>query len=232
MIQKIISSFTLLTLSALILGYVKLSSYYSAFQIDILYYVTPTEMLYTLLPTAFILLIFCYGVLQFNKIYLQPEESGTKKSVRMYYWLFVISIIGLILGLTGYIVNHTSFFYRYRPELVTIGLIFSASSTLLHKLGKKLNDDSFDTKTFFSVYAGLFFLCYLYGFNEAQVTKEVGPSEVYSFMWKGTMINSNDTFFNIGQTQGSMFLYNKNKRSTLVLNRDAIDSISIMDNKF
>jgi len=233
MIEKIVKYFSLFSLGIFILGYAFLNGYYSSFHIDITKYISTSEIFYVLLPFVSLILSTGYAFFQGyttpipKKKPLEAESTLTPK--KKWYSSIWVNILLCVLFSIGAFVNITHFSYREAPfiqMICDVGILFSAAFFVLKgKLKASMSNP-------FIQLAGFIFIGYLFiqfGQYTARINKLLGNSTKIKFNYHSKLYSSNDRLILLGETQSTIFLYNKLDSCTWVLPRANLDSLIILD---
>ncbi len=222
--------FSLLTICFFFLGYLYLSSYYGAFKIDILNYLTPIEVLYTLLPLATVFLIVAAT---FRNVYTWLFSKDSSLEHLTNRQLIVKALKSLILfGLLYCVIwvllpnwlgeNHKG---SALLKLLLYGLTFASFFERLYSgLFKRL--DLHISEWLFSGYL-LVTAITNFGKHKAAEAKRWGRDIEVTVKLKENCFKTNNTLVLIGECQANLFFYNKLDSTTSVVKREDIDSLMI-----
>lgn len=248
MLKKISDNIPFLSIVLIYYAYCNLYYYYKEFKIEIYSFVSNSEILLSFLPIIVIVTatigtyissyIIGLATGEKNKIDRQKrQQSDTinesqliEKPTNKNRLLITIGIILIIAQIaTTYILINFQHYKRYQlreyflytsfiiPVFIFINIYFLVGREILYK---------------YSYLISLFLILYIaqqigtFRKFEAEAIKNEPSKFRLSFIYKGAkVINTMDSIVFIGQTQSSIFLYQKKDSSTLVFNRSNIDSL-------
>ncbi len=225
--DKVVKYLPLLTIIVFLLGYSYQDSYYKEFNINILLYESNSEILYTLLPLSILIFGSCIGLLTNRGRSIGTasiEKTEKRKRINPYIALLII-----ILTLIGLKLILRKLFGPFRDEPL-ISLLTTIS--IISFIGYDYIIDFIRNKVLTTFYIFLFtvtcgYLSMEYAKSKAYIVKQLGNENQYFLFCKDKIIETNDKYFVIGETQGFVFFYNKNDSSTNIMSRNEIDSLKI-----
>lgn len=234
----------LIVLIVYALGYIFLTNYYTNFGIDIIYYLSLTDILFfslgMLITLTIILLIVEFG-LTFLIMIFSKEKNSEKKDeeknvkdragksfIKQLVSILILVVIVLVLA------HFTEYdFYLYTILFTLIPIKISSS---MRAFGEK--DKEF--KNFEIIFTGsivtviLIIVAFLYGNYEAQNVKNIDSDIFYNkveFTYEDKEYSTfeNDTLVFIGQTTNNIFVYNKQTKKSWVYIKNDLKNLKFYD---
>jgi hypothetical protein len=204
-----------ISLPALILmGVIKLTSYYYQFNIPIIEYLKLSEITTLFLSNIATYLIFMAIV------YFILLSSLTKK-----YWVMA-AILGVALLIVYLINEDLSFNSSKITILICVTVIFTSS--LIYKI-----DISSKNTYFFLVYVFLLILSAI-SISSYSDAEDVKKGHVFSgteITFTDTTIKSTDSFYYIGKTEGYIFFYDATTETPSIYNAENVKKIIFVSKK-
>jgi short subunit fatty acids transporter len=250
MMKKITENIPLLSIVLIYFGYCNLHFFFKEFKIEIYNYISNSEILLSFLPTIVILgASFGYLIInlvinhnqrvkveQINPENIAEEKVEERKSKKIEFYKSVFKspiIICLIIFLLIIIVKlylvHGLDFKRY--ELKEYSLITSLITPILYYFILTEYGDELIKKYYFFIALSIivFFGNQIgeYRKSEAEKIKDGITDIQISFIINKKEIKTNKNLLLIGQTQSSIFLYDRISKSSYVFNREEIQNLNI-----
>lgn len=242
MFEKVAKNLSLLSLGIFILGYSYKQAYYNVFTIDITYYISNSEIFYTLLPLAIIILSTGNNIFNFNQRTntnaVKVQSSSTKYRGKfkiflskwilnwdafwMLVWLFALSYPIIFIKNEALMIIEP---YAVLLQWISLFLLIKRDSLL------ELRDGNLSNGFLIILFLYFGFTCIQFGRSQGYTIKKYGNNSVkYTFKFKDTRITTGDTFFLIGETQSSLFFYSRTDSATTIFKRNEIDSLVVKNN--
>lgn len=225
-------------------GYVFLTNYYTNFGIDIIYYLSLTDILFfslgMLITLAIILFLVEFGLTFILMIFSKEkktnkkdEEESVKEKVGKSFIQQLVSLLILIV-LILVLAHFTEYdFYLYTILFTLMPIKISSSMRAFGKEDKKLKDfEIIFTGSFVSV--TLIIVAFLYGNYEARNVKNIDSDIFYNkieFTYENINYSTfeNDTLVFIGQTSNDIFLYNNQTKKSTVYLKNNLKNLKFYD---
>lgn len=218
----------LFSILGLIFGFLHLQGYYQHFNINILNHLNTGELLFSLLPFSFFLLVF--WVLLWPFAIFPIEKILEKVQVKSDSLMNFIALIVIALISTFFFVYISGVFSKSYVSTWNTG-IYTTVMFLLIMMGflatSTISVTNLKQGFFFLIVIWISVTLFLVGSQNAKVIKELGNKSKYTIKVGSEVIMSDTSQFVIGETQSSIFFYNKSTLSTRVIKRDEIDSLVI-----
>lgn len=234
MIKRIIDYLPALTILLIYLGYCNLHFYYLEFNIDIYKYINNTEILLSFLPTIlFGTTIIMFGLVCFmNYIFNRTDSVDKSNNKRLAYTLLSSTLIVVIVYMiykyyvASYfkIHNYDKFVY---PVCIILMYIFLFIGYYFLK-GREV----FKSNIIFLAIVSMYVLSTsiaLYRISEAKEVKKNGSHVLFSCKYNNVLFKTDSILNFIGQTQDYYFFYSKQTKATTILNKDDIDSVTVLN---
>ncbi|MES2566218.1 MAG: hypothetical protein V4565_05095 [Bacteroidota bacterium] len=254
--KKVIEYIPLLTICLFFFGYSNLHGYYKEFKIDIHNYISNTEILLSFLPTIVVWATLTYSlfyqmlVQEAGKTKKEPklediketddEQEEVKQIVKnsrwksifknvftsFWFYFFSWSIIRVILGTIL-----VKYYYSY--ELQWFSICYSLGVILIIYLAIFFKDDDVNYFAKNPIIVSLFIIMFInseiisYRINDAKKLKAGIIDRNISFKYNNKIVRTYSKLLYIGQTQSSLFLYNRNNKATLIYKTSEIDSLIV-----
>jgi hypothetical protein len=241
-LENIIKFFPLIFILLTTLGYIHLQTYYYYFNIDILNYLDITEIILLFFNKSILLTLGIISVVVVSYVldYKITNETDEKKEIpntkpinkrSLYFGTFII------LSLIGYVLlllireNYIGLIY---PIGYTIGaIIYFILEKYVFKILFTHQSAFFSISTVISIVAlfliNLITITYsiekgYYIRYKNQVLKQI------SFSYNKETIHTTNNVKYIGETKSNLFLYDSNKKETIIYKMENIDNIIIKIN--
>lgn len=239
-----------------VLGYSYQFGFYRYFGVNIEYYISLTDIIFSAIYNLFLALIYFlfinliiyFGteslmvIFRNRKVYkklkyknqetIDRYESFIKKDLTMNYMinsLFITFLVFIILGLT--FKNYTLFIISvFFPYIIyrAIRMISTAPIEKKKKPYKKIHQNFLFGAFLFSIIL-LFFAFMYWGYNDANKIKD----HYTSIVLKTDTVSTEDGIHKfIGETSLYYFILNSNNNDVIILNKNNLDRIQILENKF
>jgi hypothetical protein len=225
--EKFLKFLPIISVCAFVLGFFKVTSYYDSFKVNVLNYISASELLFSLLPlsTSIILALYLplyFGMLQHNLPQLRSTQKWRIPSVINPIMMLLLTAASAWLG---YFTPVHSSLYRSMPYF-RVAMWFAPTIDIFltyvrSKKGKISPIDILIPPVLFGV------ALYTYGGFDATVIKTKGPDKSYTFKWKDKVIKSDSTLYIIGDLQGYLIFYRPEDSTTSIYKRSEIDSLVI-----
>jgi len=241
MFDNLIKYLSLITIGTFTLGYAYLFAYYRQFNIDILNYITGQEIFYVFLKP--VLFIFTIGTVAL--MWIRDERPKKTKTVQtlsqlaigkgswlhrpLPKWLTIVIILMPVCFIIW--LQYDGSYFSINGSIVLIFSIilylFFSWSTIVWMIENGKLKHSFLIYTF--IWAG----CVAFSLGKANATSRImmGNSECYYFKANNVQYVTGSKYILIGETQTTVFLYNRTDSSSFVLRRVQIDSLVIRHGK-
>lgn len=244
--KKIIEHLPLLTICLLYFAFCNLHFYYNEFKIEIYNYISPSEILFSFLPTIVWATVIVYGY-TINVVFLKSQElqkntlenSEEKKEKELPKTLMgvILDSIGsyvlvyYILHFTIKIILLKAFHYK-QYELQAFYFISALVFCLVicfYIIKNKKGNIITEHALLFSVclFAYIGFQFYTIRSLEALKVKNGVTDRKVSFKYDNRIVTTSQTLIFIGQTQSNLFLYNKKDSTAVTFKTSNIDSLTI-----
>lgn len=217
------------TLIGVIMGFLNLHGYYRQFQIDILNYLTTSELLFSLLPYSVFVIVG--WTLPAMILAFHTKESlldlviklASKPGQKIYTCFLMIILIGLYFFFYQNIEQKRWFplisgFFWFSHLMLFIYLLIG----LVQEITPNLKD-----VLFIGFILTLCTILLFVGEKRAILTKKFGQSRKYTLKVNNQLIQDHRDRFVIGETQLFFFIYSRIDSTTTVIKRDEIDSLVI-----
>jgi hypothetical protein len=226
MLEKAAKNLTIFGLGASFLGFIKLYIYYNSFKVNVINYINASELIFTLLPVAALLVPFLYWWSQW--VPAEQKELTPGKRKNKYRWFIgrCLIVIVLLYALDWYLKRRFGVYPLHM--LVQAGLYVTIGfSTFYYPIRGLVLGNSLPVRTYVGMYALAAFAVYQLSEQQAISTRSLGDGNVYSFKWKDKIVKTDSNLLVIGETQSYVFLYKRKDSSTLIYKRSDIDSMVI-----
>jgi len=234
MIEKFIKYFSVISIGVFILSYAYLDGYYSVFNISIVNYITTSEIFYALLPLVITIISSAAGIFQgynaerpkktdTNEAGNRPIELFEKEWFRRFFPYF-ISLIGIV----GVFISIHNFPYRNAPLVGTLCTVLIIGGITFPTMRKEIREYGF---TFYRQIICFIFVGYLFfqnGSISAGTNIALGNQQNVEFKYHNRLYSTGTKMIFVGETQSTVFVFNKADSSTLILPRSNIDSLAIL----
>jgi hypothetical protein len=228
MFELFLKYLPVISICAFVLGFFKVASYFESFNVNVLNYISASELLFSLLPlcTSIVICVylpFYFSMMQHSLPTLKWNQNWPVLSLA--HSILMLVIIGICLWL-GYLIPANWALYRRMPYFrVALWLIpsidYYLQTYLLPKKGKLSPIDVLIPLVLFGV------ALYCYGTYDATVVKTKGPDKSYTFKWKDKIIKSDSAIYIIGDVQNYLIFFRPKDSSTTIYKRSEIDSLVI-----
>jgi hypothetical protein len=234
MIEKFIKYFSVISIGVFILSYAYLDGYYSVFNISIVNYITTSEIFYALLPLVIAIISSATGLFQgYNserpkKSIGGPGEKPIALFEKIWFIIFFPYFISLI-GAGGLFVNFLKFPYRDAPAVSTLCVALFIGGITYATMRREIREYGF---TFFGQLVCFVFVGYLffdYGQVSAKTNIALGSKVNIEFKYHSKLYSTGTKVIFVGETQSTIFIFNKSDSSTLILPRSNVDSLVILN---
>jgi len=225
-------------------GYVFLTNYYANFGIDIIYYLSLTDILFfslgMLITLAIILFIVEFGLSFLMMIFSKEKQSDKedqdedvkdkagKSFIKQLVSTFILIVIVFLLA------HYTEYdFYLYTILFTLMPIKISSSMRAFGEEDKKFQDfEIIFTGSFVTV--TLIVVAFLYGNYEAKNVKNINSDIFYNkieFTFENVQYSTfeNDTLVFIGQTTDDLFVYNTITKKSTVFIKNNLKDIKFYD---
>jgi len=225
-------------------GYVFLTNYYANFGIDIIYYLSLTDILFfslgMLITLAIILFIVEFGLSFLIMIFSKEKQSvkedqdenvkdkAGKSFIKQLVSTFILIVIVFVLA------HYTEYdFYLYTILFTLMPIKISSSMRAFGEEDKKFQDfEIIFTGSFVTV--TLIVVAFLYGNYEAKNVKNINSDIFYNkieFTFENVQYSTfeNDTLVFIGQTTDDLFVYNTITKKSTVFIKNNLKDIKFYD---
>jgi hypothetical protein len=256
MTKKIIENITLLSIILIYFGYCNLYFFFKEFKIDIYNYISNSEILFSFLPTivitaaSFGYLIISLAInhnqrgkqdannqekeIENNKKNEQDLEIPKSKKMRFNISILKSPIIicftiYTLLILVRFIIKHEMDYKDY--ELKKYSLLISFMIPILYYYVLIEFGNEFLKK--YSFFIALFVIIFIgnqiseYRKCEAEEIKNGITNIEISFVINNKEVKTNKKLLLIGQTQSSIFLYDRSNKTSYVFDREKMEKLKI-----
>ena len=227
-------------------GFCNLNSYYSTFNIEILSYVTSSDILLSLFPQAVLLSAIIYGMLA-QQLYLEIEKTekvikdvyvpSEKKIKRLkwyrrniqwviiIYYIIIIAIQQLLLSGLHYKPYDLTAFDIYTKVFFLLMIYYAI---FVGDRNKFLSENPILISIFLIVFIGNG----LNSYRKNEALKIIDGISEYktnhlSFCYNGDKIQTSKSLITVGQTSNFLFLYDVKEKKTQVYSTSKIDDLEI-----
>jgi len=215
-----------LTLGAILIAYSYHTGLYSQFHIDILSYLSISDLLLTLLTTSLFIipLLGIYTIIATEYHKPLDERLFKFKSLRM-------PVIGLIWSSSSLISFVVSYWFLFTTPFAGLSwvLLFASIATYLswiHIVFLVTKEKPYRNNLVLVLLVLAFALAAnSFGYSRAKELKLYGNSLSTSFVYHSAQVKTSKEVIYIGQTPTHLFLYDKISTSTLVFETSEIDSL-------
>lgn len=244
-LDSIIKSFPLIFIILTTIGYINLQSYYYFFDIEIINYLEISEIPLLFFNKSILIILLLISIItiiylvdekisqemdenekDFDK--LNQKEDKTKKLIVKWGWtIIVLTIIYIIIDVIS--ANYISLIFPI-GFLVLVFINRIGEKTVLKTLLKK--DNSLFS---FIIYFGLQILLL---FNLLTISNSIDTgyrlryenkqSKLICFFYDGKIIETNKRVIYIGETKRYLFLFEKEKKETLIFKIDEIKNLKFI----
>lgn len=230
MLERIIKYLSVITIAVFILSYAFLNGYYSVFGVDIINFITTSEIFYTLLPLAIFMLTAGTAFFGWVPPALRtPEAASNQKKKRNWSKILIILIIIIVVAIVGIYINDRYYPHRDWPlvNLIALSVMFTCAGYAAWN--EDIERRGFYPYIIFTIFSVMGYLFISYGKSSAKITKKLGSEINIVFKYHNSIYSSSDSLIFVGETQSTLFLYRVKDSSTWVLSRNSVDSLVILD---
>lgn len=235
MFQKFITNIPLISLGILILSFVYLDGYYKVFQVEIINYITTSEIFSNLLPLAAIYVSLGLGLITwmretpifYRNITKRSDDSKPKHKYRIFWPENRFLIVSILLAVVMVAIHTYVGPYRLKPLvglLVMSLVVLSIGDYIIIPLFKGERTDIPAIVVAFGLFG---WVIQGFGTDKAWVTRSLGNDKIFSFKHEGKTYKTDKSLIYVGETQSAFFLFRKSDTSTIVLNRSQVDSFVV-----
>lgn len=226
----------------ILLGYLKMSLFYSHFNINISEYVDFTEMITAFIPDLvsfclifFIIIIFDFIVKSKAEMYLDNEKDSKilnneslfhrmREFFKQNIQIFIILIVIILLNVFVKVDFKKNAYYLFLGAILLFKFIF-----LEYNRKHKLIYNSYLSGSFQNIITLLFInVLFVYYSNiyEIQMTEKSNNTAI-CFNVSEKLIQSNENLIFVGQTNRFLFMHDKKVNETFIYQRDELKNMSI-----
>ncbi len=198
-------------------GYVFNYNYYDIFGIKIFNYASVTEMFFQILPDPV------------NSIVLSALLAGyywiVKHKTSVFTKVLNLSVLTIILfvvlqGISERFFQGLKLMWFDVFSMIDILALYLAPLLIY----KKRPSSSRRLSLFIIFIIVSFVVCGMFGNWKAKVVLRQKPQNI-SFLYNSKLIRTNNTYYYIGETNSTLFLYNVQTKATIVYKKEHIDSL-------
>jgi hypothetical protein len=226
--ERLLKFLPIISVCAFVLGFFKITGYYDSFNVNILNYISTSELLFSILPLCIYIVIILFmpmyfGMLQHN---VPPLRLTQKWHIPSVVNPILMILLTIIFSLLGYLTPVHLNLYRNIPYFRVAAWYAPAIDIFLGYIQSKKESklSPIDILIPF-VLSGAALYCY--GTYDATVVKIKGPNKCYTFKWKDKVIKSDSMLYIVGDVQGYLIFYRPKDSTTTIYKRSEIDSLVI-----
>lgn len=240
--KKLISILPLLTICIIYLGYCYLHFYYTYFNLDIYNYISSSDILLSFLPIVILILTFLVGFINVkiinykvikndDKDIIVSNENNTsvKKKTSVFKYILSSPLTYILLLLIVYHILRKyllQYYYDFELQYLELSFFITMYSLILWNVYSNSKLDLYlKQPILFMLFLIVTSTIIISSFRKLDAKKiKFGiPVKQVSFIYKNKLYKSNQNILFVGQTQTSIFLYQRSNNSTMVFNTSEVE---------